>query len=285
MLNQLKTYYIGLPEWRHPDWYAEGKNPKAPLNIYAQHFSTVEGNTTFYALPDRQTVNNWNNAVPEGFRFCFKFPRAITHEAMLSHCTRDVTTYLQRLTPLENKLGILWLQMSNAFSPAYLPVLKRFLKQLPTDFNYGIEVRNVGFFGKDETEKQFNQLLAQQHVNRVMFDTRVLFANPAPDKDSQRACIEKPRLPLHVIATGDYPMLRFMSPMDINLSDAALEQWANKVVQWIEEGKTPYVFFHTPYKAPVPDLAQRFSVKLATRRADISPLELWERQPKQTTLF
>lgn len=58
MLEHTKHYYIGLPEWRHPDWYIEGKNPKNPLSIYAKHLSSVEGNTTFYALPSRETVKN-----------------------------------------------------------------------------------------------------------------------------------------------------------------------------------------------------------------------------------
>ncbi len=278
-------YYIGLPEWRHPDWYAEGKNPKEPLKIYSQYFSTVEGNTTFYALPNPNTVQAWDESVPDDFRFCFKFPKAITHEAMLQYCSSEVGEYFNRLSPLGDKLGVLWLQMSSAFTPDQLSALQRFLENLPEDFNYGIEVRNIGFFAKDDLQKRFNQLLLKHNVNRVMFDTRILFANPAPDADSQRALVEKPRLPMHVVATGDYPMLRFMSPMDLGLSEVALDQWANKTIQWIDEGKTPYVFFHTPYKAPVPDLAQRFSKKVAKLRADIEPITLWERQPQQTDLF
>jgi len=278
-------YYIGLPEWRHPDWYAEGKNPKAPLNIYSQHFSSVEGNTTFYALPSSDMVQAWDEAVPDHFRFCFKFPQAVTHEAMLRHCSNEVSEYINKLSPLSEKLGLLWLQMSSAFKPEHMPLLEIFLANLPSNFNYGIEVRHEGFFRKDDIEKKFNQLLQKHHINRVMFDTRVLFANPAADAHSQRALIEKPRLPLHVVATGDFPMLRFMSPMDLNLSEAALDQWANKIIQWMDEGKTPYVFFHTPYKAPVPELAQRFSEKITSLRPDIAPITLWEKQPEQASLF
>ncbi len=285
MLKQTKHYYIGLPEWRHPNWYAEGKNPKEPLKTYAQHFSSVEGNTTFYALPNNEQIQTWDQAVPDSFRFCFKFPKAVTHDAMLKHCSKEVGEYIDRLAALNGKLGILWLQMSSAFQPEQLPALKRFLENLPEGFTYGIEVRHPGFFNKDAIEKQFNQLLMEHRVNRVMFDTRILFANPAPDEASKRALIEKPRLPMHVVATGDYPMLRFMSPMDMSRSETALDQWANKTTQWIDEGKTPYLFFHTPDKAPVPRLAQRFSEKIAALRPDISPITLWEKQPQQKTLF
>lgn len=285
MQKQAKHYYIGLPEWRHPDWYAEGKNPKNPLKIYAQHFTSVEGNTTFYALPNSDTVQTWHDSVPNDFRFCFKFPRAVTHDAMLRHCSKEMSEYIDRLSPLGEKLGLLWLQMSSAFQPDQLPILRTFLSSLPADFNYGIEVRHPGFFRKDETEKQFNRLLMEHNVSRVMFDTRILFANPAPDAATQKSLIEKPHIPLHVVATGDFPMLRFMSPMDLSLSKTALDQWANKTIQWIDEGKTPYLFFHTPNKAPVPALAQRFSEKITALRPDIEPITLWEKQPQQTMLF
>ena len=281
-------YYIGLPEWRHPDWYAEGKNPKEPLKTYARHFSSVEGNTTFYALPSKDIVTSWNESVPDTFRFCFKFPKAVTHELALRHCSKEVAKFIDRLSPLGDKLGILWLQMSSAFQPNHVPILETFLASLPKeskDFTYGIEVRHLGFFGKDLVEKQFNRLLIQHNVNRVMFDTRVLFANPATDAASQDALSKKPRLPLHVVATGHHPMLRFMSPMDLSLSEVALDQWVLKTIQWIDEGKTPYIFFHTPNKAPVPVLAQRFSEKITKYRPDIAPIRLWEKQPQQTSLF
>ena len=285
MLEHTKHYYIGLPEWRHPDWYIEGKNPKNPLSIYAKHLSSVEGNTTFYALPSRETVKNWATSVSEEFRFCFKFPKSITHDAKLAHCSRAVGEFIERLSPIHNNLGILWLQMSSAFTPEYIPALIAFLDQLPNDFNYGIEVRNPGFFQKDDIEKQFNRALLERGVNRVMFDTRILFANPASDDATQKSLVEKPRLPLHVVATGKNPMLRFMSPMNMELSESALDQWVIKTIQWIDEGKVPYLFFHMPYKGPAPILLERFSKKISTLRLDISPITLWQKPPEQSSLF
>ncbi|CAA6808777.1 MAG: Unknown protein [uncultured Thiotrichaceae bacterium] len=278
-------YYIGLPEWRHPDWYAEGKNPKKPLNIYARHFTAVEGNTSFYALPSVENISAWNAAVPEGFKFCFKFPKTITHDQQLRHCSQDVKTFLERVAPLESKLGILWLQMRSSFSVQYLPNLRSFLDALPEQFNYGIEVRNHSFFAKNETERAFNQLLIEYDVNRVMFDTRIFFANASQDADSQDALKKKPRMPLHVIATSDKPMLRFIAPMEITLADVALDQWANKVIEWVDEGKTPYLFFHSPNNHLAPQLALLFSQKVAKLRPDMKPISLWNQQPQQNTLF
>lgn len=278
-------YFIGMPEWRHPDWYTEGKTPKDPLKIYAKHFTSVEGNTTFYALPSAETVKVWSASVPEYFKFCFKFPRTITHVQQLRHCRQDVKLFIDRVAPLESKLGILWLQMGPAFSAEHLSDLEALLKTLPEQFSYGIEVRNHSFFAKDEIERRFNQLLMVHQVNRVMFDTRILFANPTQDEDSLDALKKKPRMPMHVIATGDKPMLRFIAPMDISLAEVALDQWANKVTKWINEGKQPYLFFHTPNQRQAPQLALRFSQKLAVLRSDISPISLWHQQPQQNNLF
>lgn len=125
----------------------------------------------------------------------------------------------------------------------------------------------------------------EYEVSRVMFDTRVLFANPGQDADTQDALKKKPRMPMHVIATSDRPMLRFIAPMDISLADAALDQWANKVVEWIDANKMPYLFFHTPNKRPAPLLALNFSQKVTILRPDIKPISLWGQQPQQSCLF
>lgn len=40
---------------------------------------TVEGNSTFYALPSSAAGARWRDETPEHFRFCFKFPSDLTH--------------------------------------------------------------------------------------------------------------------------------------------------------------------------------------------------------------
>lgn len=275
-------YFIGMPEWRHPGWYAH--RPDSPLSVYAKHFNSIEGNSTFYALPSEKSVAAWRESVPAHFRFCFKFPRDISHEAQLRHCGADLRVFFDRLAPLADKMGILWLQMGPQFTPQHLPELARFLSQLPPDFRYGIEVRHDGFFRKDDTEARFNRLLADRGINRVMFDTRKLFAHPAHDDASREALKKKPRFPLHVLATGESPLVRFISPMDLTLAHQALAQWADKVCEWINEGRTPYLFFHTPDLLEAPQLARWFTTLLAERDPRLTPLSLWPLPPAQDSL-
>ncbi|MDJ0918974.1 MAG: DUF72 domain-containing protein, partial [Woeseiaceae bacterium] len=76
------TYFLGLPAWAFPGW-KDRYFTDAPsrLQSYAQVFNTVEGNTTFYRVPDEQTVRRWRDAVAgTAFRFCLKLPKTVTHE-------------------------------------------------------------------------------------------------------------------------------------------------------------------------------------------------------------
>lgn len=278
-------YFIGLTQWHHPGWYDTGSSSNNSLETYTQHFSSVEGNNTFYGLPKTSTVELWREVASDDFRFCFKFPKAISHNACLQHCSSSVGAFLKLISSLESNLGVVWLQMSQQFNPDQLPLLQQFLELLPVDFNYGVEVRNLTYFDKGDSEKRFNQLLLQHNVNRVMFDTRPLFANPQADSATQDALQKKPRVPLHVLATGNHPMIRFISPMDTRLVEKELEQWACKVIQWIDEGRQPYVFFHTPDNKEAPALAKQFSEKVAQQRPNLSPISLLSQPVEQTSLF
>jgi uncharacterized protein YecE (DUF72 family) len=277
-------YYIGLTQWQHPKWYASTDNQSA-LSTYAQHFSSVEGNNSFYGIPTEKQIAAWKTETPEHFRFCFKFPKSISHVAELKHCDDELEVFLKRVEPLQQRIGVLWLQMSQQFSATHLPALNAFLSKLPDEFSYGIEVRHSDFFNKQDTERNFNRLLIEHQVNRVMFDTRLLFSHFANDQASRHAMEKKPRVPLHIIATGNMPMVRFISPMNIQLADNELQKWASKALQWIDEGRTPYFFFHTPDNQEAPLLAQRFADIISSKRPDISSITLWNKQPRQETLF
>lgn len=75
--------YIGLPQWAHPKWVRLGITS---LEEYARHFNCVEGNTTLYALPKADIVARWHAQTTDAFRFCFKFPATISHQAALRNC-------------------------------------------------------------------------------------------------------------------------------------------------------------------------------------------------------
>jgi len=81
------NFYLGCPIWSFKGWvgnfYPEGTKASEFLREYARRLTTVEGNTTFYAVPAQKTLENWVEEMPEMFRFCPKVPKAISHEGKL----------------------------------------------------------------------------------------------------------------------------------------------------------------------------------------------------------
>ena len=49
------------------------------LAYYAEHFDTVEINTTFYGQPKATVAKSWANRTPAGFEFSLKLYRLLTH--------------------------------------------------------------------------------------------------------------------------------------------------------------------------------------------------------------
>lgn len=263
----MHDYYLGLPQWQHPVWESGClAGGGSALQRYARQFSSVEGNTTFYGLPKPDTVQRWHDETPDDFRFCFKFHQDLSHRSALEVSHPKVAEQFQVLEPLAGKIGLLNLQLPKSFNSEGIEQLHRFFLALPDTFNYSIEVRHPEFFEKGDEEREFNQMLLETGVNRVMFDTRPIFAVTASDSATLDAQQKKPKVPLHVIATSQHPQVRFISTMQWQLSDRYLDQWVGKVLLWIEEGRVPYLFFHTPDCAEAPELAARFVHKLKLKK-------------------
>lgn len=157
--------YVGLPQWSHPKWVRLGITS---LEEYARHFNCVEGNTTLYALPKAEIVARWREQTTDDFRFCFKFPATISHQAALRNCGDLTEEFFTRMSPLANRIGQYWIQLPATFGPRDLPALWQFLDALPREFAYGVEVRHPEFFAKGDAEKALNRGLLERSVNRVI---------------------------------------------------------------------------------------------------------------------
>jgi uncharacterized protein YecE (DUF72 family) len=73
------TARVGTASWTDPEfikagWYpAEVKDDaEGRLRFYAERFPMVEVNSSFYAIPDVETVARWAERTPAGFRFHVK---------------------------------------------------------------------------------------------------------------------------------------------------------------------------------------------------------------------
>lgn len=287
----ITQYFIGCPIWSNKDWVGELFAPDAKqkdfLQQYASVFNTVEGNTTFYGLPTEKTMTRWLAETPDIFRFALKFPRAISHDKRLQNTEPETKAFINTLTTLQNRIGPSFLQLPPSFGPKDLPALDRYLSTLPDTFPYAVEIRHPLFFA--EAENELNTLLKSHNVDRVVFDTRGLHDAKTDDPAGREAQRKKPKVPVRFTATGQYPFIRFVGHPQVEKNLPLLEEWAPVVANWIQEGKTPYIFMHAPDDFYAPQLARHFHHMLS-KHHNVGDMPSWpaeqiEEQPEQMNLF
>lgn len=257
--------YLGCPMWANPKWkntlYPAATPAAAFLSHYSQYFNSVEGNTTFYADPSDDTIKRWTEQSADSFRFTLKVPQTITHRENPDSIAQ-LQQWLQRVAPLGRKLALVHLQLPASAAPDKLPLLQTWLTEITLHQQCAVEVRHPAFFDKSINEIALHRLLQQFNAERVVFDSRALFSVAASDAAIQHAQSKKPRLPVHAISFTQQPMLRFIGLNDMNINRHFYQPWLLKIKQWLEQGKTPYCFFHTPDNTLAPQLCRQFAQDL-----------------------
>ena len=281
-----KPYYLGCPMWSNKQWngslFKRKAKPNEFLAQYSKVMSSVEGNTTFYALPKPEVVAKWYEATPKGFKFTFKFPRTISHDQQLQECEADTQAFFERLAPLGHKLGPLFLQLPPNF--ANLNILEHYLRKLPPDFEYAVEVRGPFFHRGDAVEEHLHQLLIELGMDRVVFDTHRLMQMSTKEPELMDAQRRKPKSPVRQEPTGPRPFLRFVGHPHIEHDRDVITQWAVLTAGWIREGRTPYIFMHhAPDDVDAPPLCRLFHKLLRERLPSLEPMAPWpgEQEPPE----
>jgi uncharacterized protein YecE (DUF72 family) len=135
----------GTSGYSYKEWLGHFYPEKLPgsemLRYYAEHFTTVEINNTFYRMPAESMLAQWTEQVPDSFTFTLKAPKRITHDNRLRDTESNVAEFLRRANTLGSKLGVLLFQL-----PPYLkkdlPRLTDFLALLPAGQQVAFEFRN-----------------------------------------------------------------------------------------------------------------------------------------------
>jgi uncharacterized protein YecE (DUF72 family) len=136
--------------WRE-NFYPRGVPQRKWLEYYAERFSTVELNVTFYRLPDKAAFRKWRGETPEGFSFSLKGSRFITHIKRLKSPAEPVKLFMERAAVLKDKLAvILWQFPANFKKDAQR--LEEFLEALrPYGMRNTFEFRNETWMDKEIT--------------------------------------------------------------------------------------------------------------------------------------
>jgi uncharacterized protein YecE (DUF72 family) len=223
------TSGYSFKEWKG-NFYPEKIPPAGMLPFYAERFSTVEINNTFYRMPSEQVLLNWSGQVPDGFAFVLKAPRRITHDKRLKDADEDVAYLLRTVAVLRKKRGPLLFQ-TPPFLRKDLPRLRDFLGLLPAEGQgqSAFEFRHQSWFD-DEVFA-----LLREH------DAALCLA----DADDE--------LNIPFVATASWGYVRLRRP---DYTDVDLRDWAKRMAG--QPWKEAFVFFKHEEAGKGPQFAARF---------------------------
>jgi uncharacterized protein YecE (DUF72 family) len=147
---------IGCSGWNYRDWrgafYPDGLPARRWLEAYAEHFDTVEVNTTFYRLPARTAVARWVEGTPDGFGFAVKVSRYLTHIRRLRDVADGMARLGERIEPLveaDRLLATLWQLPANFHRDDER--LAAALDEMPPG-RHAFEPRHPSWFAEDVAE-------------------------------------------------------------------------------------------------------------------------------------
>jgi uncharacterized protein YecE (DUF72 family) len=172
--------WFGTSSWVYPGWRgivyrpsirSESELRRVALREYAHVFPTGCADWSFYDFPDPHHIERYKEDAPSDFRLAFKVTDLITmhrypfvkdrwgdragqlNEDFLN-VQKFIEKFLHRVRLLEEKLGPIIFEFSpirwSDITPRqFLKQLDTFLAELPSGFQYSVEVRNAELL-KDE---------------------------------------------------------------------------------------------------------------------------------------
>lgn len=165
---------IGCSGWSYAQWvgpfYPKGTRSSDFLKVYSRVFDTVEIDSTFYRIPGKPMIDSWRNSTPEGFLFCPKVPKEITHDMRLRNANGPMNSFLDSIRELKEKLGLVLLQLPPSFTYSQgHEDLSGFLDSLPADLDFAIEFRGNSWFRDEvfESLRNHNVTLAWPETTYV----------------------------------------------------------------------------------------------------------------------
>lgn len=285
----MSNFLIGCAVWAYKGWVGDFYPPKSKaadfLQLYSRRFTTVEGNTTFYAIPNTETVAKWARETPEDFEFCLKLPRTLTHSGRLKPAIPDALNFLEQMRGLGKRLGPIFAQLPPSYHPNQIEDLATFLTAWPrTESPLALEVRHRDWFTEPHASN-LTTLLKNLGVGRVLLDSRPIYQGST---DATLPTQEKkPNLPVIFSVTAPFTLIRFVSHPTRPVNQPFLTEWAQKVQQWLHQGTRIYFFIHCPIEEQSPHTARYFQSLLEQNQISVPPLpwNLINPSPTQLSLW
>lgn len=268
---------VGCQGWNYDDWvtpasgeavfYPRGTRSSEMLEVYARVFSTVEVDSTFYAIPSARTIDNWARRTPPHFTFALKLPQEITHEhALRLSCLEALAEFCDHASLLGERLASVLVQLPPHFdfSQANARALADFLPRLPREMRFSIEFRQTDWLTETVAD-----LLAKHNVAFALVEGQWL----APARVRQMA--EHP--------TADFAYVRWMGERDLTRFDVVarpqdenLKEWQQLLTRLSERVPKTFAYFSNFYEGHAPTSARK--LKRLLGQPTLEPVDL-EDQP------
>ena len=144
---------------------------------------------------------------------------------------------------LEEKLGMIFLQLHDNFKPKDIDRIIKFVSEFPKGIPLAIEVRNEAWFQGSEAEDFYN-LLRQHQTSNIIVDT-------AGRRDM-----------LHMRLSSGEAFVRFVGA-NVASDYERLDEWVGRIEQWKDQGlQKLYFFVHQNVEKESPLLSAHFIKQL-----------------------
>lgn len=234
--------YIGCAKWGRTEW--EGKiyplktKEKDFLRHYVQHYNCIELNATHYKIYGPTGIAKWaEKAQGKDFKFCPKMYQGITHRGNLKGKEFITTEFFNGVTAFRQHLGPIFIQVSESFSPKRKEELFDFLRSLPTDLQFFLEVRHPDWFAKETISKELFETLTVLKMGAVITDTA-----------GRRDCA-------HMHLTIPKAFIRYVGNSLHQTDYTRTDAWIDRMKHWLDKGlEEVYFFMHMHDEAYSPEL-------------------------------
>ncbi len=231
--------WIGTSGWIYAHWighfYPRGLPPRDHLTYYAQHFPTVEINSSFYRLPSYEQFRTWSKQVDASphFRFAVKASRYLTHMKKLLNAEDGIAHLESATRGLDQHLGPFLYQLPPRWH-ANVPRLAQFLTQLPHTHQVAFEFRDATWF-ESETRQAIRRIFDEVGCALVISVGGTLST------------------PLDLPLIGSFGYVRFHhGAHSIGFSDEELGLWARRLLTYHEQSRECYAYFNNDMQRDTP---------------------------------
>jgi uncharacterized protein YecE (DUF72 family) len=234
--------YLGCAKWGRKEWigkiYPKGTKDAQFLDHYVQHYNSIELNATHYKVYSPAEITKWAiKAKGKDFKFCPKITNSISHYSGFNNADYLTTAFLEGVLAFGENLGPVFLQVNEKYSPNQRDKLYKYLRSLPTDLQFFLEVRHPDWFANASIRKELFDMLRSLNIGAVITDT-------AGRRDCAHMELTVPKTFIRYVGNS-------LHPTDYTRTDA----WIERIKYWIENGlQELYFFMHMHDEAFSPEL-------------------------------